>query len=592
MAQDPLGLVYTGQDGTGAAFKAPWTSYDPYSAEVRRGAMLGQIEALKQKKKEADDAEYFKATAGATSNWDLQNTGKLNYWNNRLQSQLTKAYQQNQGAITPQVQEMLNRAKIGSAELKATSDAQGKAREETIKLISSPNADNNFNTSLTRQNIGVFDNPYAAPKSIYPEIQPQLASYEERIRLANRDNPFIDDKLVKYMAEDAWRANEGKEFLAPIEHRSFAEKVKALQDLRNIEESKFTKSGQGQAYTDFELKKYRPEIAKSLVANDFATDHAWRRTISDEWANSPEKDKYANPLEYAQAKLLPHLLVDEVKSTSRNPQDYSSKWGVSVPNDLIVNPVVGKKLFHQIGTRTIDGQGNSVKKEGEGFNETVTHNGVSFLRDVSGKDRGIETKVTGQNFWKQNDITNKVPQTGEADFEFVEAVKLPTLSEPVTIKKSQISGLKDFLGYDVKELVKTADANGNINIDAVNMPLFDKAVNTLRALGFGDKLVTQSYAYGTNEVPEADSFGETKLTKNKGVYYLLDEVEDNLDSYLNASSRSILDASTPDRVYSRNPVRSTNGKNNQTQGQGKSKGETYGDFKSRTGLGYAEWNNS
>lgn len=287
---DPLGLVFSGQDGTGAAFKAPWTSYDPYRAELGRGqAQLNMLEA-KQKADEKKKEDILALSKFTPSNWTEANYKALNEFNNAATDYITK--------VT--VEKGLDAGKAEAVGVKSFFDTYTKgvnsnyaAREASRrKVATTPNAiseDANIN-------FAVFDDPSLATQAEFPEV---AASYQDnlaKVRQIYANKPFVTDVMMEEVAKDLTRTQNPQLLEVPVAY----DQSKWLPKLQATAAKAMQQTAE-RTGKDIETVKEIPlEEAKQLALGQFVSDPQLQNEMRRQFRglSEEEKQKYGNMKEY------------------------------------------------------------------------------------------------------------------------------------------------------------------------------------------------------------------------------------------------------------------------------------------------------
>lgn len=194
MAVDPLGLVYSGGDGTGAAFKAPWTSYDPYQAEVARGANMASI--VEQKKKLDDKAQADMLKLATVGKIGLQKyaDGAYNLTQNQTEY-LAGLYADNNAQKAKVEAPMIGQYNKGYS---TVAESVRKSYDMTrAKLTNTPAA---YREEAER-NLAILLNPGLASPDEFPDIYAARQANLEKANLMFQGTPWMTPELIENHAD-------------------------------------------------------------------------------------------------------------------------------------------------------------------------------------------------------------------------------------------------------------------------------------------------------------------------------------------------------------------------------------------------------
>jgi len=506
---DSLGQVFSGQDGTGLAWKAPASTYDPVRGYPEYDAMKAKAVQDKAEKDNAQKKADLELLKYDPSKWQTGNTQYVAPYIDDVQNQITQMFTKSGGNLS--IEDRV-KANALSNELKlnvATLNDQGSALEKVQAELSKPGADKAFDIDATNEQFAVYSNPYISPEK---NVQEQLREKEEKIR-NNPNYAGLSDKAIQGRAALEWRAENGADYL--VGQRIFDENnfIKELQGIRNFEKDAYSKGVSEGKYTDVKIDKYTQDRADELISKNYETWLPFKKEMQKKFSElSPSQQKVeGSPLEYAKRRYRKDLVVNDVFETSRE----SKGGGSGIGNSAVPDGVFVTKVTPQLNYK--------YKASADGMEGISTATDRSLDIKVGSKNNKKEPvfETSGTTYYSTDDITNPKQLTQSGQFTFQRMVKKGTLTEPIQVRVSDLKkiGRPEFLGYDLSKLIKKADpTTGMVDIDATGVPLDDKAISTLQTMGFGGVIQDRPYAFGKMAIDEKTGEGEYKTKKINGVY--------------------------------------------------------------------------
>jgi hypothetical protein len=293
---DPLGLVYTGQDATGAAFKAPWTSYDPYQAELMKGqAKL----AMMQEKKKADEKQKedaLKLASTKAPNW-TKYIGVATNLQSKQSDWITKAFTEGRQNEVAQKASLFKTFNDGLVNAVNSNYTQYLAAQNAV------NRDAGALRDVASENFTVFENPEFATENYYPGV---AEAYNRNLEAAKQrmsalpEGSYDEDDVRQYAALLTQNEKRGDLLQVPKQYP-----VTTWMPVASAEAAKiFNMSAQG----DLEGKKktltkeVKEEEAKRILDRFYQGDIRFENQMRYEFNRlTPEEQAvYENPRKYAQ----------------------------------------------------------------------------------------------------------------------------------------------------------------------------------------------------------------------------------------------------------------------------------------------------
>lgn len=309
MAVDPLGLVYTGQDATGAAFKAPWTSYDPYQAELMKGqAKL----AMMQEKKKADEKQKedaLKSVIASPVKWDpyLEMPNRIT---GDASNYLTQLYATGQ---SDKVQSEAN--KIASFS-KSTANVINSLADKERQIMMKAAVDNKVIRNEYEENLAILRDPSLAPPDIYPEISELFEKNREVAKEVQKTNPWMNDQMVEDYARLKTSDQISSRFLdLPKEYPYNEWMPKMLAESKAIMDKNQQAKLSGSTRTL--TKDVTKEQAEDIIERNFKGSNIFASQMRREFRNLDDKAKgqFGDALTYAKQTYYEPLTGDvELKS--------------------------------------------------------------------------------------------------------------------------------------------------------------------------------------------------------------------------------------------------------------------------------------
>lgn len=303
---DPLGLVYLGQGGTGAAFKAPWTSYDPYQAELAAGqnkiAMMQKKRELDEKKKE----DALKIASLKAPNWtkyigtasDLQST--QSDW-------ITKAFAEGRQGEVEQAAALLKTFNQGFT------NAVNSNYAEYLRAENAVNRDPDAFRDVALDNFAVFENPEIATDNYYPGVAEAYNKNLEiaRQRMSTLPKDSYSEDAVKSYAALLTQNEKRSELLQVPKQYSITEWMPKLVSQAN---TLFQQSAQADVFGNMQITKKEVTVdeAKDLIDDLYQGDIRFQNQMMREFNKmlTPEqREQYKNPREYAKERYNDQLVA-------------------------------------------------------------------------------------------------------------------------------------------------------------------------------------------------------------------------------------------------------------------------------------------
>jgi hypothetical protein len=316
MAVDPLGLVYSGADGTGAAFKAPWTSYDPYQAELTKGANIAKIAEekgkIEQKQKEKvlggvkigpvplfDFAVVGQNMVDNESQYisELMADGKFSDAQNASVkiSSLNKSYE----AITKGLYNSITRTQ------QTTRNLPGAYRDEVD------------------QNLAILVNPELASPDTYPDV---YNTYQEDLKMSRelfKNDPWMNEEAIKAQA----KLSTAQKYVNQLTEvpRDYPED-KWLGDMYASAYKEKKKKGEVKGNLNIDQITLDEPEAKKITQDKYEGDYQLRNQMKRNFnaLTDGEKAKYGDPKNYFTEKYYPRLLKADYDESKRSQQVFMS----------------------------------------------------------------------------------------------------------------------------------------------------------------------------------------------------------------------------------------------------------------------------
>lgn len=306
---DPLGLVFSGQDGTGAAFKAPWTSYDPYQAEMMKGqkqiAMLQEKKKASEKKKE----DALKSVIASPVKWDpyLEMPNRIT---GKASDYITELYATGQAdKVQSEANKIASFSKSTANVINALADNENRLK---MKAASDPNViDEEF-----QENLAILRDPSLAPPDIYPEVAELLEKNRQIAKEVQKTNPWMDDKEAEDYARLKTSDQLSSKFMdLPKEYRYDQWMPKMMSESKSIMDKNQQAKLSGS--TRILTKDVTREQAEDIIARNFTGNHLFASQMRREFRklNDDKKKEFGDALNYAKQTYYEPLTGDvELKS--------------------------------------------------------------------------------------------------------------------------------------------------------------------------------------------------------------------------------------------------------------------------------------
>lgn len=311
---DPLGLVFSGQDNTGAAFKAPWTSYDPYQAEVAIGEKRRAIMEEKKKAEEKQKKDAFESVVAKSVKWDPF-VDMPNQITSEASNYLTNLYATGQGdKVRPVANQVASYAN-------STADVINKIATQEQQLINKAALDEKVIRPELQTNIAILRDPTIAPPDLYPEIPLMMEKNMERARELQKTNPWMTDRQVEAHAKLLTSGQLSERLLYIPKEYTYDEwmpnLLKEAEAIFNDNQRQIA-VGSGTQKTA-ELTK---EQADRIIERNYDGNIVYAGQMRREFARASDEDKkkYGNDvLTFAKNKYSEPLLKDlDILNRSRN----------------------------------------------------------------------------------------------------------------------------------------------------------------------------------------------------------------------------------------------------------------------------------
>jgi hypothetical protein len=341
MAVDPLGLVYSGADGTGAAFKAPWTSYDPYQAEMMKGQTKLKMLEDKKKAEEKKKEDALKSVVASPVKWDpyLEMPNRIT---GKASDYLTQLYATGQ---SDKVQSEAN--KIASFS-KSTANVINALADNENRLKMKAASDRDVIRNEFEENLAILRDPSLAPPDIYPEVAQLLEKNREIAKEVQKTNPWMDDQEAENYARLKTSDQLSSKFMdLPKEYRydqwmpKMMAESKAMMDKN--QEAKL--SGSTRTLT----KDVTREQAEDIIERNFTGNHLFASQMRREFRKLDDKAKeqYGDALTYAKQTYYEPLTGDvELKSRSGG---FNLSFGGGAGTSMNVDPATNQVFKDAVG---------------------------------------------------------------------------------------------------------------------------------------------------------------------------------------------------------------------------------------------------
>jgi hypothetical protein len=286
MAQDPFGLVFRGQEGTGAAYIMPQTSYDPYKAAVEQGqAKLKMLEA--KKKKEAEDKEEaLKLASYKPPSWSSDNVAFATSINSDIQNALTGAFAKGD---TEGGKRLATEASAVARGFTENSNKQYNLFNQAQQRV---NTLDNALKEVAYQNFAVYSNPNLASPEDYPEVYNAYQEELQKVQAAYKNTPWLSPESIQAIAVTNTRDRVGNLLDVP---KSYDKKMwfpTLLAQARYAVEKQGEVTGDKKTVTQTLTFEKAKELTQSYWNNDYRLQREQKRIFKE---LSPEqRGKYEN----------------------------------------------------------------------------------------------------------------------------------------------------------------------------------------------------------------------------------------------------------------------------------------------------------
>ena len=311
MAVDPLGLVYSGADGTGAAFKAPWTSYDPYQAEMMKGQTKLAMMKAKDEADEKKKAEALKLASTKAPNW-TKYIGVATDLQSDQSNWIAKAYAEGRQNEVAQKAGLFKTFNDGYVNAVNSNYTQYLAAQNAV------NRDPSALRDVASENFTVFENPELATENYYPGV---AEAYKRNLEAARQrmsalpKGSYNENSVKEYAALLTQNEKRTDLLQVPKQYPVTTWMPKATAEATSI----FNKSAEGDVAgkTKTVTKEVKEEEAKRILDRFYQGDIRFENQMRYEFNRlSPEQQAiYENPRKYAQDYYYKDLVAkSEVES--------------------------------------------------------------------------------------------------------------------------------------------------------------------------------------------------------------------------------------------------------------------------------------
>lgn len=514
---DPLGLVFSGQDATGAAFKAPWTSYDPYQAEVMAGqnkiAMMQKKRELDEKKKE----DALKIASLKAPNWtkyigtasDLQST--QSDW-------ITKAFAEGRQGEVEQAAALLKTFNQGFT------NAVNSNYSEYLRAENAVNRDPDAFRDVALDNFAVFENPEIATDNYYPGVAEAYNKNLEvaRQRMSTLPKDSYSEDAVKSYAALLTQNEKRSELLQVPKQYSITEWMPKLVSQAN---TLFQQSAQADVSGNMQITKKEVTVdeAKNLIDDLYQGDIRFQNQMMREFNKmlTPEqREQYKNPREYAKERYN-----DQLVAASKIERKTGGGIGISIGGGATstIDPTTGLVRTTPVG-------GTKAKPEAT---SSLTPGDVSTPIALQGAG-DVYTRSATKRYVKLKDNTAPGQKAGLGpagvlplistslpfSAEFKEVTDYPTAMKTVKLPNGDVIKQGDVLTDETFAIIK----NAGYKLDA----------GSVRMVPYVDVVLTSGNVSESALVPYNDVKGGLENQyKNAGkLWQGHPAVQDNSDTYI------------------------------------------------------------
>jgi hypothetical protein len=311
MAVDPLGLVYSGADGTGAAFKAPWTSYDPYQAEMMKGQTKLKMLEEKKKAEQKQKEDAFKSTVASPVKWDPY-VDMPNRITTKASNYLTNLYATGQ---SDKVQSAANQIASFS---KSTANVINSLADSENKLRARAYVEKGVLRDELEDNLRILRDPSIAPPDVYPDVAEILEKNRAKAKEVQKINPWMDDEEAEYYAKLNTSAELATRFMdLPREYPYEQWMPKMMAESKGImdKNQQAVLSGSTRTLT----KDVTRAQAEDIIERNFKGSNMFADQMRREFKklDDDKREEFGNALTYAKQTYYEPLTGDvELKSRS------------------------------------------------------------------------------------------------------------------------------------------------------------------------------------------------------------------------------------------------------------------------------------